>query len=137
MKVRDLDGGQHIWSLQGYGIGAGIAFGIENRSSLHLDARKLLQDLYPTMTILEEVPIPISRTQQLFLDFYLPLRRMAVEIQGQQHDTYIPHFHKTLRGFINSKQRDEDKETWCNLNNISLIKFLHNESIEEWKNKLI
>jgi hypothetical protein len=138
MRIKDLEGNEHIWSLQGYGIGAGIAFEIEeNKSSFHLMARELLQELYPTQTILEEVPIRVHRNENLYLDFYLPLRKMAIEVQGKQHDIYIPHFHKTLRGFTNSKQRDEDKLNWCNLNNISLIYFNHTESTEEWKAKLI
>jgi len=137
MKIKDLDGNQHIWSLKGYGIGAGICSLVpEHKSSLHLAARKLLQELYPTLIILEEVPIRIHRNENLYLDFYLPLRKMAIEVNGEQHFKYIPHFHHTLNAYMKSRKRDEDKKTWCDINNITLIEFPYNESVDEWKNKL-
>ena len=135
MKVRDLDGNSQAWSLHGYIVTANNDR--VSRSSYHKDARELLVTLYPTLTILEEVPVHLRRNQIVYLDFYLPLRKMAVEVQGEQHFKFIPHFHHTLTAFTQARRRDFEKKEWCSLNNISMITFNYNESVDEWKSKLV
>jgi len=44
------------------------------KSDLHISARKLLQELFPTVQIFEEVPIAVTTQKNLFLDFYIPLQ---------------------------------------------------------------
>ncbi len=109
----------------------------EKRSSYHLVARQLLKDIYPTMQFLEEINIPIQPKLNLYLDFYLPLLRLAVEVQGQQHYKFSPHFHETNRDFIHQKMLDKKKISWCELNDIKLIELPYNEDIEQWKNRII
>jgi hypothetical protein len=136
MKVKDLDGKETPWSLTGRVVTTANDRSI--RSDLHLTARKLLLETFPMLTILEEVPIPIhGKRVTAYLDFYLPLRKIAVEVQGQQHFKYTPHFHGSMQGFLKAKHMDNDKEEWCIINNITLIHFLFSESIIQWKNKLI
>jgi hypothetical protein len=130
MKVIDLEGNKTTWNLHGHNTSV-------HKSSYHLLTRDLLVKLYPTLVILEEVPVVLRRSQTVFLDFYLPLRKMAIEVQGEQHFKYIPHFHHTLAAFAKARKRDEEKKEWCELNNITLIEFPYNESVEEWKAKLI
>lgn len=135
MKIIDLNGESHIWSITGHTIRPNTDRAI--RSQYHLDARKLLLELYPTLVICEEVPITLRRNQKAFLDFYLPLRKMAVEVQGEQHFKYVPHFHHTLASYAKARRRDEEKREWCEINNITLIEFPYNQSVEEWKDKLV
>lgn len=135
MKIIDLNGEQHVWSLTGHTIRPDTDRSI--RSQYHLNARKLLLELYPTLTICEEVPITIRRGQTSYLDFYLPLRKMAVEVHGRQHFEYVPHFHHTLAAYAKARRRDEEKREFCDINNITLIEFPYNESVQEWKDKLV
>ena len=135
MYIKDLDGNQSIWSLKGYFVHGNLDRAV--RSEYHLAARKLLVELYPTLVILEEVLIPIRRSQNAYLDFYLPLRKMAIEVQGESHFKYIPYFHHTLNAYMKARRRDEEKKEFCDINGISLIYFNWNETIDEWRNKLV
>jgi hypothetical protein len=129
MLVTDLDNNTHNWSLLG-----SIAKGKQNnKSSLHLRARNLLLSLYPTLQILEEVSIPLRRSETLYLDFYLPLNKLCIETHGEQHYKFVPHYHNTKLGFLKHQKRDREKQEWCQLNSISYIALPFNESDEEWR----
>jgi hypothetical protein len=132
MTIRDLD--DHIinWNLTGH-----IAKGrLQNKSSLHLLARKVIVQRFPTLQILEEVPIPLRRSETLYLDFYLPLIKTCIEVHGEQHFKYVPFYHQTVLNFLKSKKRDQEKQEWCEKNNISHIVFSYNESEQEWSKKI-
>jgi hypothetical protein len=68
------------------------------------------------------------------LDFFLPQRMMAVEVQGIQHFQMNPFFHKTKADFENQKKRDVDKSFFCELNNIELIAIKSVEELREMFN---
>jgi hypothetical protein len=110
---------------------------MQNKSGLHLEARKLINSIFPTMQILEEVPINIRKNEVLYLDFYLPLTRTCIEVHGEQHYKFIKFYHQNMMGFAKSKKRDDDKSQWCSINNIKQIILPHNESLEQWKLRLI
>lgn len=109
---------------------------MQNKSDLHLETRKLLNSIFPTMQILEEVPVNIRRNEILFLDFYLPLIRTCVEVHGEQHYKFIRFYHQTMIGFAKSKKRDDEKSQWCSINNIKQIILPYNESPEQWRLRL-
>ena len=104
-------------------------------SKLHISARHLLREMFPTCNILEELPIKIRRGETLFLDFYIPLYNFAVEVNGQQHYQFTPLFHHTKLNFYQSQRRDESKKEWCRLNNIVLIELRWNEQ-KKWKQQI-
>lgn len=127
MDVVDLDGNTHKWSLRGH-----IAKGsINKKSSLHLKARDLIKAKFPTLQILEEVPIPCRRNETLYLDFYLPLKQLCVEVHGEQHYTFSSFFHGTRLNFLKHKKRDKNKKNWCSLNGITIIELPYNK-IDKW-----
>lgn len=126
MRVEDLDGKIHNWRLVGH---------LErktNKSSLHITARNLIIETYPNIQILEEVPIRITYNSTLFLDFYLPLYRKAIEVQGQHHYSYNSFFHKDPYEFNQQVKNDENKRMWCALNSITLI-CLPYDKTDEWE----
>lgn len=51
--------------------------------------------------------------ERLELDFYLPDLNVAIEVQGQQHYTFTPHFHKSYADFEAQVKRDEAKKQRC------------------------
>lgn len=132
MNVIDLDNNVVSWHLTGC-ISKGK---IQHKSSFHLQARKILSKAYPTMQILEEVPIPLRRSETLYLDFYLPLLKMAVEVHGEQHYKFIPFYHNSRISFLKSQKRDNDKQEWCAKNGIKHIVLGHMESQEEWEQRI-
>jgi hypothetical protein len=109
---------------------------ITNRSSLHLRARSLIVSIFPTLQILEEVPIQLRKSEVLYLDFYLPLNKTCIETHGEQHYKFVAHYHSNQLGFIKHKKRDKEKIEWCEKNNIRYIELPFNESDEEWRNRI-
>ena len=102
MLVKDLDGNSHNWLLTG-----NMAKGrITNRSSYHLAARHAITSVFPTLQVLEEVPIPLRKTETLYLDFYLPLKKICFEVHGEQHYKFIPFYHNNILNFLKSQKRD-------------------------------
>lgn len=131
MQVKDLDGNIHNWQLSG-----GIAHGSrQNKSSLHLEARALIHDCFPTLQVLEEVAINIRKAEILYLDFYLPLIKKCIEVHGEQHYVFSKFFHNTQLGFIRHKKRDQDKQEWCNINGIRYVDLPFDKKTE-WATRL-
>ena len=127
MQVKDLDGNTYNWQLIG-NIAHGTAL---NKSSLHLEARSIIHESFPTLQVLEEVPVNVRRTELLYLDFYLPLLKKCIEVHGEQHYKFSRFFHNTALGFIKHKKRGQDKKEWCELNNITYIELAFDKK-DEW-----
>lgn len=132
MTIVDLDNHIVNWQLTGH-ISKGRLL---NKSSLHLQARRLITIAFPTLQILEEVPIPLRRSETLYLDFYLPLIKTCIEVHGEQHFKFVPFYHSTVLNFLKAKKRDQEKIEWCEKNAIKHIALAYNESESEWKEKL-
>lgn len=132
MTIRDLDGNAQTWHLTGH-----MAKGkIDHKSSLHLQARSLLTESFPTLQILEEVPIQLRKSEVLYLDFYLPLTRMCIEVHGEQHYKFIGFYHNNQLSFLKSQKRDREKQEWCEINNIKYIVLPYNENITDWSQRI-
>jgi len=128
LLIRDLDNRSIEWKV------------VDNtrthaRSSLHLEARAILYSKYPTQQIFEEVSIPIRKRKTLFLDFYLPMLKLAVEPHGEQHYKKVSFYHATAADFLKQKQNDREKAEWCGLNGITYIPLKFDE-IDSWKEKI-
>jgi hypothetical protein len=132
MQVKTLDGHLQNWQLTGHYAHAKL----ESKSSLHLAARQVLKEQFPTLQILEEVPIPVRRSDNYYLDFYIPMLKMAVEVHGEQHFKFVAFYHNNQLGFLKSQKRDREKREWCDINSIGYIEFPFNEEIEDWSKRL-
>lgn len=103
-------------------------------SSLHKKAIDVVSNILPGYKIYEEIIIPASRG--LRFDLFVPRKLLAVEINGQQHTQFTPHFHGQKWFFNKSKQRDESKREFCYINGWTLVELPFNE-IENWPNLLL
>jgi hypothetical protein len=126
MNVKDLDGNINSWHIVG---NINKSF---NKSSYQIQARNLLKKIYPTMQILEEVPIKIRKSETLYLDFYIPLNKKCIEVHGEQHYKFTPHYHNNKLAFLRAQKRDKDKKEWCEINNILYIELPYDE-IDNWE----
>ena len=129
MQIKTLDGQMQNWQLTGHYAHAKL----ENKSSLHLKARQILKNCYPTLQVLEEVPVPIKRSDNYYIDFYIPMLKTAVEVHGEQHYKFVQFYHNNQLGFLRSQKRDREKREWCELNNIKYIELPFTESENEWE----
>ncbi len=132
MLIKDLDGNTNNWLLTG-----NMAKGkVDNRSSLHLRARELITNTYPTLQILEEVPIQIRRSETLYLDFYIPLKKMCFEVHGEQHYKFVAFYHNTMLNFLKAQKRDREKKEWCEINSIEYVELPFDKQ-EEWEQYIV
>lgn len=90
----------------------------------------LLDELYSGDLILEEFPCV---GEGLYIDFFLPRRRLAIEVQGSQHNKFNSFFHRSKADFLAQQKRDERKELWCEINLIRLVKINYGEDEENIK----
>lgn len=127
MRVKGLDGRTYTWSFAGRSDNGPSG---PMRSGLHSRVRAFLRTVYPVDRIMEEVGLPGSNG--LRVDFYLPLRQLAVEAHGEQHYRFVMHFHNTMMGFLQSKERDQKKREWCALNDVRLVELPFDEQSEGW-----
>lgn len=137
MKVLGLNGRDYNLDLKKYIVREND---IKKKSKYHLEARRLLKEMFSGYTILEEVKLPGSRDpvkkSVLFLDFFIPNVMLGVEVHGQQHYEFSKFFHKTKAGFLKSVARDFIKEDWCKLNEIELIALKYSDTIDDWRQQI-
>lgn len=89
-------------------------------SSGHRRARALLFELYPFDTIYEEVHLPGAKWD-LYVDLLVPSRKLAVEIQGEQHRKFNLFFHGTPAAFREQARRDVTKRHLLEFNGFRLV----------------
>jgi len=137
MKVTGINGREYVWNLNGYSVSANDK---RKRSKYHIRARNLLKEMYHSYRMLEEVKLPGStqshRKGVLFLDFFIPQIKLAIEVHGQQHYKYTPFFHKNKADFAIAKAKDEDKIEWCELNKIDIIVLKYSDTDEQWRDQI-
>lgn len=126
MKLKDLSGKEYHLDIRS------VKFPMRSeascKSKIQYQCGQIIQKRFPFDIILEEIPVPGER---LFIDFFIPTRRLAFEIQGGQHEKFSQFFHGTTRGFEESKARDIRKKEWCELNNITLICVRNEKELKE------
>lgn len=132
MVITGLDGKEYKWNLNGY-LKKRV-----NSSSYHKLARRILKEEFSMIPILEEVAIPGCGKRKLFADFYIPRKKIMIEVQGEQHYEYNPHFHGNPRSrkFAKAQHRDSVKREWCDINGIILIELSYKEKENVWRNKI-
>lgn len=134
MKIIGLDQQEYSW------IPSNNTVDTEKRSGLHNKAKELLKERYPNDRILEELVLPGTKTatrkSTLKADFFIPVRKLIIEVHGEQHTEFNNFFFKSKMDFYKAQARDRDKKQWCEINNFELIELFHNESIEEWRSKI-
>lgn len=127
MNAIGLDGYEYKISLASLTTKSSL----NNKSNFHLTARDLLKQAYPTLQILEEVPIQIRKSETLYMDFFIPLSKKCIEVHGEQHYEFTPFYHRTKLDFFKQQKRDREKQEWCHINNLTYIELPYNKQ-DEW-----
>lgn len=97
-----------------------------SRSNFQFEVKKFLEKFWTGNVVFEEFPIVGTR---LTLDFYNANKKIAIEVQGRQHTKYIEFFHQNRINFLNQLNRDQQKERFCELNDIKLLTIFPNDKI--------
>lgn len=65
--------------------------------------------------------------KHLPFDFYLIDYDILIEVDGEQHRKFIPHFHRTEEGFLLTQKHDTLKNDFCVNNEIKLLRIICNQ----------
>lgn len=96
--------------------------------------RDLIYKYWKNQIILFQFRIPGSL---LKIDFLNVNKRLAVEIDGAQHDKFNPFFHNNSKNtFVQAMKRDIDKDEWCEDNQIKILR-LNEEDLDNFSFKAI
>ena len=128
-KLKTLDGMEYSWKK-------GKEKGQGSISSLHKHVRDILQEEFPILSYMEEVPILVKRRKTLYFDFYIPLFNLAIEVHGEQPYQFSSFFHKTIDRFIEYRKNDFLKIEFCEHNDISILELKYDDR-EQWRNTIV
>lgn len=93
-----------------------------SRSKLQFNAKQLLRQIWSTQIIYEEFPCFGSL---LKVDIFNATKKIVVEINGSQHESYNKFFHNNSRmNYLASIKRDYQKRQWLELNGIRLVEVI-------------
>lgn len=98
-------------------------------SKLQRHVSKYLYSTFPNLEIHENKRpewLLDASNRRLELDFWIPSLDFAIEVNGQQHYEYSPHFHGTYDKFLDQQNRDRIKAAACKDYAIDL-RFIHDE----------
>lgn len=96
----------------------------DSKSKLQFRAKQLLKPHWFSHLVYEEFPVYGTRQRVDFINFSI---NVAIEVNGDQHDKFVPHFHKNEQGFIKSLRLDREKREWLELNGIELIEIMESD----------
>ena len=97
------------------------------RSKIQFQTGQLLKEKFKFDPILEDVPTP----EGFYFDFFLPKRKLVIEVQGKQHNQFSKFFHGSVEKFNQSKTRDNRKREFCRINDFTLIEIEKPEELYE------
>ena len=99
------------------------------RSKIQKRIKDLLYKHWVADVVFEELPVAGTR---MTLDFYNASRKIAVEVDGNQHYKFNKFFHSNSRQkFLAQLQRDDKKENFCDINQITLARVLESDKLDE------
>jgi len=99
------------------------------RSKIQKRVKDLLNEHWFADIVFEEMPVIGTR---LTIDFYNANKKIALEVDGNQHYKFNKFFHGNSRlNFLAQLQRDDKKEYFCEINNIKLVRILESDKLDE------
>jgi hypothetical protein len=115
MKFKTLDGKERNLKNAKKSI---IDWEAKSRSKFQKEVKDFLKKYWMGDVVFEELRIVGTR---LSLDFFNANKKIAIEVQGQQHFKYVKFFHGNRINYLNQIKRDVKKDEFCQLNNIRLM----------------
>lgn len=126
MKVKGLNGKTYFWKPKG------IDWSGKSPSNLQKDCKAILANFWGNDIVAEEQNVPGTKMHFDFVNFS---KKMIVESNGKQHVKYSKFFHnKNIFNFVASKERDEKKRRFAELNDFRHIEV---ESADELNRLLL
>ena len=97
----------------------------KSASKIQTAVKNFLRQFWEKHIVYEE--FPQFQTQNR-VDFLNATKKIAIEVDGNQHDEYVPFFHNNSpENYLNSLERDSLKRQWLELNGYTVIQIKQNE----------
>ncbi|MBM3453572.1 MAG: hypothetical protein FJX80_00340 [Bacteroidetes bacterium] len=126
MKFKTLNGKERILRNAKKYI---INWQSESKSKIQWKVKQFLFPYWKHDVVFEELRIVGSR---LSLDFYNANKKIAVEVQGRQHQTYNPYFHGSNRqNWLSQLKRDDLKLEFCLTNGVKLVEIYETDTLSK------
>ncbi len=90
----------------------------QSKSKFQFSVKEFLYPYWRTDIVFEELKIVGTR---LSFDFYNANKKIAVEVQGEQHTKYVKFFHGNRFKYLEQLKRDDKKFRFCEVNDITLV----------------
>ena len=104
------------------------------RSKIQFNVKSFFKDYWSGHICYEEFPVFGSRLKVDLINF---TRKIAVEVQGEQHNEFNKFFHNNSRDkYLESIQRDMKKIQWLEMNEFQVLE-LTKEDFPELSRKYI
>jgi hypothetical protein len=125
MKFKTLDGKERIVkNIKKYLI----KWEGKSRSKLQQNVKLFLKAYWQGDVVFEEMKVAGTR---LSLDFYNANKKIAIEVQGEQHFKFVPFFHNTRGSYLKQIKRDVKKIEFCELNEINLVEIYPKDDLNK------
>jgi very-short-patch-repair endonuclease len=105
-----------------------IDWSVASRSKFQNNIKNFIKDYWVHDVVFEEFRVVGSR---LSLDFYNANKKIAIEVQGDQHVKYVKHFHKNRMKYLDQLKRDQKKLDFCEMNGIKLVEIYSTDVVDE------
>jgi hypothetical protein len=97
----------------------------KSRSKLQFDFKQFFYPYWKNHIVYEEFPVYGTL---LKVDFLNATKKIAVEIQGNQHESFNKFFHDNSRlKYLQSIKRDVQKSKWLEMNNFKFLELYEND----------
>lgn len=93
-------------------------------SKLQFRVKQFLKSFWRYESVYEEFPVFGTL---LRIDFLNITRKIAVEVNGNQHENFSEFFHRSRSAYLQSIKRDYKKSEWLKLNGFTLIEINEKE----------
>ena len=90
----------------------------KSRSKLQTKVKVFLKKFWKNHIVYEEFPVYGTR---MSVDFLNATKKIAIEVNGQQHSQYVKFFHGSRLDYFKSIKRDVKKAEWLQMNEYVLI----------------
>lgn len=101
-----------------------VMWGEKVGSNAQTNVKNFFEPFWNGQVVCEEFPVLGSRMRCDLINF---TKKIAVETHGQQHDKFVPFFHKTRTNFKKSFKRDLVKYNWLESNGFRVIEVFDHE----------
>lgn len=98
----------------------------KSRSKVQFMVKAFLYPFWRKYVVYEEMPVYGTKMQ---VDIVNVSKKIAIEVQGKQHDDFNPFFHNnSRRTYFHNMQNDLKKREWLELNGFQVIEIYETEA---------